>query len=148
MARFLVVADRTATSPELVERVRQLVTEDPEPTSVTLLIPARSPSPQWAGEAKAAARRTGDRATALFEAAGAKTVSAVVGDVSPLLAIEDELAEHPGEYQAVVLSTLPPGISRWLRLDVHHQAERRLDVPVFHVVAHSTVAIPPRSGTQ
>lgn len=147
MGRFLVVADRTATSPELVDRVRRLVAEDAEDTSITLLIPARSPSVQWAGEAAVVARRTGDAASGLFEAAGATTVTAVVGDVSPLLAIEDELAEHPGEYQAVVLSTLAPGLSRWLRLDVHHRAERTLEIPVFHVIAHSAAVPPPREGT-
>ena len=135
--RYLVVADRTATSPELVERIRELCAGDPEPTYVTLLIPARPASPALAVEAEAAANRTAQQATALFEQAGARTVWTVIGDISPLLAIEDELNDHRREYEALVLSTLPPGVSRWLRLDVHHQAARKFDISIIHVIAQS-----------
>jgi hypothetical protein len=74
-------------------------------------------------------------AKAALEAQGIPIAQAKAGDISPLLALEEELLAHPGAYQAIVLATLPPGISRWLRLDVHTQAER-FGLPVVHVIAH------------
>ena len=71
-----------------------------------------------------------------LEAQGIPVEEAKAGDISPLLAIEEELLAHPGAYQAIVLSTLPPGPSRWLRLDVHTQAER-FGLPVIHVIAQA-----------
>jgi hypothetical protein len=35
---------------------------------------------------------------------------------------------------SVILSTLPPGPSRWLGMDLPHRVERRFGVPVTHVV--------------
>jgi hypothetical protein len=63
----------------------------------------------------------------------ARACQGIIGDGSPLLAIEDELRAQPEKYEAIVLSTLPPGISRWLRLDVHNQAERKFGIPVIPV---------------
>ena len=137
MARYLVVADRTLTSPDLLDRVAELAAEDPEPTYVTLLIPARYVSYHHgvAQESEAVARRQAEEAAEVYVDAGVGVTWMVIGDVSPPLAIEDELAAMPGEYEAIVISTLPPGLSRWLRLDVPVEAERRFDIPVIHVIA-------------
>jgi hypothetical protein len=48
-----------------------------------------------------------------------------VGDGDPLEALADAVQEHPA-CAAVVLSTLPPGASRWLRLDLISRARRLL----------------------
>lgn len=87
--------------------------------------------PGWVYEENERQRRAQAEAEAArqaLEAQGIPIALAKAGDVSPLLA-------HPGEYQAIVLATLPPGLSRWLRLDVHSQAER-FGLPVIHVIAH------------
>jgi hypothetical protein len=55
---------------------------------------------------------------------------------NPLQAIADELGKHPG-YDTLVICTLPPGLSRWLRLDLVHQAKRKFGLPVVHVVAEA-----------
>jgi hypothetical protein len=55
-----------------------------------------------------------------------------------LQAITDELRAQPG-YEALVICTLPPGISRWLRLDLVHRVERRFGLRVIHVVAEAPV---------
>ncbi|MCS7218671.1 MAG: hypothetical protein NZ846_06800 [Thermus sp.] len=126
MARYLVVAHRTAKSRELAEKLQEIQAQDPEARFV-LLVPA-VPPPGWVyeeGEVEAQAQR---------EAQGIPVEEAKPGDISPLLALEEELQAHPGTYQAIVLATLPPGLSRWLRLDVHTQAER-FGLPVIHVVA-------------
>ena len=156
MAEYLVVAHQTASSSELVARASELAANEPE-VSFTLLIPATPPSHllTWeGGEAVATARKRGQEARVLFEAHSLRVSRTEVGDRSPLLAIEDELRTHHGIYKAIVLCTLPPGISRWLKLDVHHQAERKFTIPVIHVLAQqigepqSTVAPRPLGVTQ
>ncbi|QBI21399.1 hypothetical protein ER308_18725 [Egibacter rhizosphaerae] len=54
-----------------------------------------------------------------------------VGDPDPLEAIGAVLARRPTD--ELILSTLPPGISRWLKLDLVCRARRRFEVPVTHV---------------
>ena len=139
MSRYLVVAHQTATSPELLQRVSEQVAEDPQATFV-ILVPS-TPVVHllvWEeGETQAVAQKRAEEAKAMFQSRGLKVTRAEVGDSSPLLAIEDELRAHPGEHDSIVLSTLPPGISRWLRLDVHNQAERKFHLPVIHVVAQA-----------
>jgi hypothetical protein len=36
-----------------------------------------------------------------------------------MLAIDDAIRDH-GPFEEIILSTLPPGASRWLRLDLPH----------------------------
>ncbi|KHG65477.1 hypothetical protein QT17_06395 [Thermus sp. 2.9] len=133
--RYLVVAHRTAKSPTLAAKLREILAQDPE-ARFTLLVPA-VPPPGWVYEEEEVKRRAeaeAQAAKAALEAQGIPIAEAKAGDVSPLLALEEELAAHPGAYQAIVLATLPPGLSRWLRLDVHTQAER-FGLPVIHVIA-------------
>ncbi|MER3603416.1 MAG: hypothetical protein C4298_06420 [Thermus sp.] len=134
--RYLVVAHRTAKSPALAEKLKEILNQDPEARFV-LLVPA-TPPPGWVydeSEVRERAEKEAQEAKRALEAQGVPIEEAKPGDISPLLAIEEELLAHP-QYQAIVLSTLPPGISRWLRLDVHTQAER-FGLPVIHVIAPS-----------
>lgn len=142
MARYLVVAHQTAESPELIEKVRALATSDPAAEFV-LLVPATPIAHllTWVeGEAVEVAAKTAEAARARLEGAGARVVRTAVGDASPLQAIEDELMAHPGQYDAIVFCTFPPGLSRWLRLDLPHQAERRFVLPIIHVMAEVRTA--------
>ena len=60
-------------------------------------------------------------------------VQGEVGDPDPALAVRDVLArEH---FDGVALSTLPRGVSRWLRLDIPHQVERKSRIPVAVITA-------------
>jgi hypothetical protein len=137
MARHLIVAHQTAASRELVERVRELATSDPQAEFV-LLVPATPTSHllTWEeGEARQlAAQRARDASETLRRDAGVELVAARVGSHSPLEAVGDELREHPG-YAGIVLSTFPPGLSRWLKGDLPNQLRRRYRLPVEHVVA-------------
>ncbi len=141
MTHYLVVAHQTATSPELLQCVSELAADDPA-TVFTVLVPA-TPVVHlltWEeGETNQIARHRAEEARERFESYGLNVAQTKVGDGSPLLAIGDELRSHPGEYDAVVLSTLPLGLSRWLRFDVHHQAERKFRIPVIHVEAQRQV---------
>ena len=136
MARHLIVAYQTAGSPELVDRVRQLAERDPEAEFV-LLVPATPTSHllTWEeGEARQLAGLRAREASEALRAAGVEVVAARVGSHSPLEAVGDELRAEPG-YAGIVVSTFPPGLSRWLKGDLPNQLRRRYRVPVEHVVA-------------
>jgi len=91
----------------------------------------------WEGETVDRARQRAEAAqTVLEETAGARVVRTTVGASDPLQAIADELRTHPG-YDTLVICTLPPGISRWLKLDLIHRAERKFRLRVIHVVAEA-----------
>ena len=45
-----------------------------------------------------------------------------------MVAIEKAVAEH--QFDEIILSTLPPGISRWLALDLPSRVRRKIDVPL------------------
>jgi nucleotide-binding universal stress UspA family protein len=137
MARHLIVAHQTAASRELIERVKELAGSDADAEFV-LLVPATPTSHllTWEeGEAKQlAGRRAREASEALRREAGVELVAAKVGSHSPLEAVGDELQASPG-YASIVLSTFPPGLSRWLRGDLPNQLRRRYRLPVEHVVA-------------
>jgi hypothetical protein len=146
MARYLIVAYQTAGSPELAERVRSLVAEDPQ-AEFTLLVPATPASHlhTWEeGEARQLAIRRGTEAAAGLTAAGAKVGTVRVGSHRPLDAVSDELYWHGG-YAAIVVSTFPPGLSRWLKGDLPNQLRRRTRLPVHHVIAAPATAHPERT---
>lgn len=56
-----------------------------------------------------------------------------LGDADPMIAIEQALERYPVD--EILLSTLPAGISRWLKLDLASRLERNLDVPVTVIEA-------------
>ena len=87
----------------------------------------------WEGETVDAARQRAEATkTLLEETAGARVVRTAVGAPQPLRAIGDELLGHPG-YDVLVICTLPPGIFRWLKLDLVHRAERKFGLRVVPV---------------
>ena len=77
------------------------------------------------------AQRRLDEALVHLRHLGAE-VTGEVGDASPVRAVGDVLLREPVD--EILLSTLPPGPSRWLRQDVIHRIERNYDVPVTHIV--------------
>ncbi len=149
MSRYLLVAHQTAGSPEVVERVREIVVTDPAAEFV-LLVPATPVSHLllWEeGETLEIARRRAETATARLQEVTAQVVAARVGDGSPLQAIRDELTQHPG-YDAILLATLPPGRSRWLGMDLPHRVAAQFSIKVIHVVAQPTKSNAARPARQ
>ena len=134
MPRYLLVADQTVTSPELVARVVQLAEADAGST-FALLLPALLPSHIRGGPFDAVTRGRAEQAQRLLSEAGIEVVRTAIGDAAPLLAIEDELAERAGAYDTIVLCTLPVGVSRWLRMRVDRDAAERFGLPLIHVEA-------------
>jgi hypothetical protein len=149
VSRYLVVAHQTAGSPEVVERVREIAGTDPAAEFV-LLVPATPVSHLllWEeGETLKIARRRAETAKARLQAVTTQAVAARVGDGSPLQAIADELTQHPG-YDAILISTLPPGISRWLRMDLPRRVARQFSIKVIHVVAQPRVSDAGRTASE
>ena len=66
-----------------------------------------------------------------------------VGDADPVAAVSDVC--RPGEFDEIVVATLPAQASKWLLVDVPHRLERLTDVPVRHVVAEAPKP-PPRTA--
>jgi hypothetical protein len=134
----LVVAHQTAATPGLLDAVRERSQRGP--VRFHLVVP-RQPhgihklvDPQDASEEEA--QRVLEVALPkLSEAAGAD-VTGSVGDPEPLMAIHD--AVNLGGYDEIIISTLPLGLSRWLKLDLVSKA-RGLGLPVTHVAASSKV---------
>jgi len=137
MSKYLVVTHQTALTRELQRKVSALVTEDPSSEFAVLVPDERDLALTWEGETVDEARHRAEAAkTLLEETTGARVVRIAVGAAEPLRAIADELREHPG-YDTLVICTLPPRISRWLKLDLVHRAERRFGLRVVHVVAEA-----------
>jgi hypothetical protein len=136
----LVVAHQTAANDALLDAVRRRVQEGP--AKFHLVVPRmphgmhRVVDPVEAGEREAQAVLA-DALPKLSHAAGSE-VTGGVGDPEPLMAIHD--AVNLGNYDEIIISTLPLGISRWLRLDLVSKA-KALGLPVTHVAARERVGV-------
>jgi adenosine/AMP kinase len=128
--RILLVAHRTAATPQLLEYVRSRARTGP--CSFVLLVPR----PYWDPETEEAAKVI-ELAVPLLEAASGGHVEAIVGDADPFVAVQEAL--HSSQFDEVVVSTLPSRVSHWLGLDLPARVER-LGVPV-------TVITPEPGGT-
>jgi len=134
--RYLVVAHQTAISPELHREVRAIISRDAA-AEFAILVPATPVQHRFAwedSETIGAARARAAEARAAFERTGATVVRAAAGGRVPILAIADELREHPG-YDGLLIVTLARGVSAWLRADLVSQARRRFGLPVTHITA-------------
>jgi hypothetical protein len=134
--RYMVVANQTLGSEPLFNQIRELARAGP--SSFHLVVPITPPKDHvWTeGEARALAAERLDAALGRLGALGIEADGAV-GDESPMLAIEDAIREEDGPFEAIVLSTLPRGLSRWLKLDLPHRVESAFGLRVLHVVAQA-----------
>jgi hypothetical protein len=129
--RYLVVANQTLGGEHLLSLLRTL---SGSPSSFHILVPATPPTDHvWTeAEARAAAHHRLDDALDRFRSIGIEA-SGEVGDGRPLEAIDDVLERQA--FDEIVLSTFPPGVSRWLKLDLPHRVEAGYGLPVRHVIA-------------
>jgi GABA permease len=154
MVSVLLVANKTLGSGEVSEYVRSRMANDE--CQFTLLVPA---TPRWSSEP--ASRLAGGLAKA-SEAVGSSqasddnydfarsrlqyglevlrglgaTVDGDIGDPDPAKAIHEVLGRK--RFDEVALSQLPKGVSRWLRLDIPHQIERKYQIPVTVIKVQQT----------
>jgi hypothetical protein len=140
MRRYLVVANQTLGGEHLIARIRECLSAGP--SSFFVIVPATPPGDHvtWTeGDARAIAQGHLDRALGRFQALGAD-VDGEVGDGDPLLAIED--AMRKGQFDEIILSTLPPGPSKWLKLDLPNRVSARFDIPITHLVGEAEPVTP------
>jgi GABA permease len=119
---FLVVANVTATSDELIEALKERA-----PASFTLIIPA---TPFGGGREAAAAKL--EEALEQLRAAGVEAQGSV-GNADPILAVTD--AWDPKRYDEIIVSTLPMRFSKWLHAGLPERIGKLTDAPVTHVVS-------------
>jgi hypothetical protein len=144
-ARVLVVANKTAATPNLIEAVRERAAKGP--SEFTLLVPNAThglhklvdPEDQTETEAET----TIELALPLLEQAAGAPVDAMVGVPEPLAAIQDAVNLHG--FDEVIISTLPTRVSKWLRLDLPHKVAG-LGLPVTTVTATSREEVPAAGG--
>ena len=139
MRRYLVVANQTLGGEPLLAKMRSL-TEEGE-TSIHVLVPATHPRKQWTwteGESRAIAKKRLDEALARFRDLNA-VVTGEVGNERPFDAIGAVLRER--EIDEIIMSTLPAGLSRWLRQDLPSRVAREFGVPVTHVTTEVERAV-------
>jgi hypothetical protein len=133
MASVLVVANRTAESPELLDALRGRAVQGP--CEFTLLVPSTPHGLAWAADMHAGGEEAERHRQAFVDELreeGLNVVSAKVGDPDPLAAIQDECNFR--EYDELIVSTLPLRISKWLHLDLPRKAGAATGLPVTHVI--------------
>jgi hypothetical protein len=127
-AHVLIVAHRTAATPALLAQVRARAAEGP--CRFTLVVPR----PYWDPETEEAAT-TLELALPLLDEAASGHVDGTIGDSDPFAAVEQEVER--GDFDEIIISTLPARVSHWLRRDLPHRVEA-LGLPVTVVTAEQS----------
>lgn len=135
MSTYMIVAYQTVGGAPLRHAIDDVIRRDPA-AEFTLLVPATRTQHlfTWTeGEAIAVAQSKADAAAERLTESGVPLTGVKVGDPDPLVAVEHELRANSG-IEAIIVSTFPPGLSRWLRADLPRKLEKRTGLPVTHVV--------------
>lgn len=152
MPRFLVIANKTLMGPEVQASIRERATEDaifhilvPDAESsasdsnVGMFLPTAGtgsvafPAGVNVDEPTRRSERSDGARVRLHEVMGlvmgtGAEVYGTIGPADPIGEIREMIAAH--DFDEILLSTLPSGISRWLRQDLPSRVRRAFDGPV------------------
>jgi hypothetical protein len=137
--KVLVVANRTAESPELLEALKGRAAQGE--CEFTLLVPSTPHGIAWAADMHSGGEEAEDHRQAFVDELreeGLDVREAKVGDPDPLAAVQDEC--NFSDYDEVIVSTLPLHLSKWLRVDLPRKVKAATGLPVEHVVASESKA--------
>jgi hypothetical protein len=154
MRRYLVVANQTLQRAELRDELLERIGAGP--SSFYLLVPdtraadypdataaagGLQPSMTWwmtdyrspstDQEASTQARQRLGQMLADLDALGVPA-DGDLGSARPLEAMEKVFADH--RFDEIIVAALPRPVSRWLRADLPHRAERRFGLPVTTII--------------
>ncbi len=136
MRTVLVVANETLSSPALAAAVTDRQSEGPVRFHVVVPATPIQHRLTWEeGEAVEAARRRLEAVLERLRDLGAEATGEI-GTRDPLEAVRDALRDR--SVDEIILSTLPVGLSRWLRQDVPSRLKHSIAVPVTVVTASRT----------
>jgi len=125
---ILIVANRTAATPALIEAVRKRASE--VTCRFTLLVPRTF----WDADTEESAI-TLELAIPLLDEAAGSHVEGLIGDTDPFVAVTAAL--EAGDYDEIIISTLPARVSHWLHLDLPARVQR-FGLPMTVITARKT----------
>lgn len=132
MRSCLIVANQTLASPSLTAAVDERIRSGAVTFHVVVPATPVAHGLTWdEGESFRAAHERLEAILARLRSLGVRATGEV-GSPDPIDAVHDALRDRTVD--EVVLSTLPPGISRWLRQDVPSRLRDAIDVPLHVVV--------------
>ena len=128
MRSYLVVGNQTLDSPELESAIRERAAD--AKSTFYLVVPVTPISHGLTWDEDEAHEAAAARLAAALDRLRGMGIEATgeVGATDPIEATKDALRGR--EVDEVVLSTLPPGISRWLGQDVPTRLKGSISVPV------------------
>jgi hypothetical protein len=150
MARYLIVANQTLGGEQLVARLDELLSSGPVTLRLAVPVTDTEGTRQWdyppidrvipdAHEiARALAEGRLQHELTRLHRLGVEAAGEVV-DSNPVEHVR-ELARRE-QFDAVLVSTLPKRLSRWLVTDLPHRLARALTIPVTHVEGNAGPSI-------
>jgi hypothetical protein len=134
MRSYLVVGNQTLAGPALSAAIAERIAAG-DPTHFHVVVPATPIQDGFTWDEDVAHAAAQERLDAMLDhlrSMGAEATGEV-GHKDPVEAARDAMRNHPVD--EVILSTLPPGISRWLGQDAPTRLKAAVAVPVVVVTA-------------
>ncbi len=133
---YLVIANQTLGGDALRSKLRDISGGN---TWVHLVVPATPPDDlgnedefRAAEEGRKRAKHRLRQGLDMMSEQGMQATGEI-GNPDPMEAIADALAANT--YDEVIVSTLPGGVSRWIKMDLPSKASRKFDIHVTHIEA-------------